>query len=94
MERAPPGAVVSVWDRMDLAARERWLAFRETLAEGNRLLAEVNARRADDWRAAEAGYPMIADRQNRRRDAAREAEIDAALERSLARLASGVGGGR
>jgi len=99
---------VTVWDRMGPGQRARERAWARSLVERDRLVAEVNQRRQEDWEATVGGYAalgawrapreVVVPRANgftphrpavRRAVASargREADIDAALDRSLARL--------
>lgn len=57
MEPAPAGAVLT----MALSASDR--RFRDQLKERDRLLAEINRRRREDWEMTVAGYAVLASRR-------------------------------
>lgn len=84
---------MSVWDQMDAAQVAREVAWAAALERGVQALREVNARRSDDWMMAGEGYQS--ERGRKLHGAEHEAEVDAAMAASLARLeASGIHTGR
>lgn len=84
---------MSVWDRMDAAQVAREVAWGASRERGVQALQEVNARRRDDWAMTCEGY--ASERGRKMHGAKHEAEVEAALAASLARLeASGIHTGR